>query len=373
MTTLRVVIDGMLDPSNRSLARYAEELTRGLIATAPRGCDVEGIVSASTEAEYEHIRARLPGLGALYKSALSRRELVRAWQHGFTLSPGRGMIHATSLLAPLRKHDRLNAAGDQIVVTIHDMNAWTAPDTVEGHAAGWQRSIAKRAEKYADAVVVPSHALADELAQYVDFGDRIRVIAPAVATAVTMPIDADERAVNLSLPGRYLVTLASVNPRKGLRELLTAITDLDIPLVVLGSAQADLAASAEQLGMPADRVLGLSDLADADYATVLGRAVAFIEPSLLAGGSAAILEAMSLGTPVVATNTGAAVELASDAALFVELEPSDGLPERLRHAIESVLADDDTRSRLSITGRDRARLFSWNGAAEKVWQLHADL
>ena len=107
MTTLRVVIDGILDPTSRGVARYTEELARALILVAPRGTEVEGIVSASTEPEYADLHDRLPGLTRLYKTALSRRELVRAWQHGFTTSPGGGMIHAPSLLAPLRRHDRL--------------------------------------------------------------------------------------------------------------------------------------------------------------------------------------------------------------------------------------------------------------------------
>ncbi len=38
-----------------------------------------------------------------------------------------------------------------------------------------------------------------------------------------------------------------------------------------------------------------------------------------------------------------------------------------------VLGDDELAERLRIAGRDRARAFSWRDAAEKVWQLHADL
>ena len=52
MTTLRVIIDEMLASAPGSVGRYTEELTRQLIATAPRGCYVEAVVAASTEAEY---------------------------------------------------------------------------------------------------------------------------------------------------------------------------------------------------------------------------------------------------------------------------------------------------------------------------------
>ena len=55
MTTLRVIIDEMLASAPGSVGRYTEELTRELIATAPRGCYVEAVVAASTEAEYAAI------------------------------------------------------------------------------------------------------------------------------------------------------------------------------------------------------------------------------------------------------------------------------------------------------------------------------
>ena len=129
MTTLRVIVDEVLSPAPTGISRYAEELTRALIATAPAGTSVEGIVAASTEPEYAALRERLPGLGDLFKSALARRELAAAWQHGFTRLPT-GMIHAPSLLAPLQKHDRLNVTDHQIVVTIHDCVAWTHPESL---------------------------------------------------------------------------------------------------------------------------------------------------------------------------------------------------------------------------------------------------
>ncbi|WP_271727570.1 hypothetical protein, partial [Bacillus licheniformis] len=69
------------------------------------------------------------------------------------------MIHGTGLFAPLRKHDR--RAGDQTVVTIHDVLAWTNPEAMSSTAVAWQKGMLKRARKHADAVVVPTHALAD--------------------------------------------------------------------------------------------------------------------------------------------------------------------------------------------------------------------
>ena len=117
MTTLRVIVDQIVAPIPGGIGRYTEELTRELIRTAPRGCDVAGIVSSSPEADYELIEMVLPGLDGLFKSALARRELELAWQHGFTRLPGSGMVHATGLFAPLFKHDRVNTVGETSIST----------------------------------------------------------------------------------------------------------------------------------------------------------------------------------------------------------------------------------------------------------------
>lgn len=375
MTTLRVVVDSVLDPATRGIARYTEELTRALIETAPRQCEVEGIVSASPESEYQEIQRRLPGLAALYKTALSRRELTSAWQYGFTTSTGGGMIHATSMLAPLRRHDRLHDSRHQTVVTIHDAIPWTSPQTVSGMPLSWYRGMAKRAQKYADAVVVPSHAAAEALSEDTNFGDRVRVIGGAVASTLRLPVDAAERKLAMALPAQYVLTYASLNPRKGLAELLAAMGNVDTQLVVVGDpswGDSAVDAAIEEARISADKVRVLGHLSDPDLAVALAGADVFVHPTLEEGFGLPILEAFRFGVPVVTTDAPALAEIASDAALGVERE-GDGLPERLSHAINTVLGDSELSQRLSISGSDREKAFSWRDSAERVWELHAEL
>ena len=129
-TTLRVVLDGAGAETPHGVGRYTIELTRELIATAPRGCSVTGFVPSSPEADYDRIEAALPGLASLAKSALDRRQLAAAWQHGFSRLPGTGMVQAPSLLAPLYRHDPVNNPGEQFVVTMHDAVAWMSQVTM---------------------------------------------------------------------------------------------------------------------------------------------------------------------------------------------------------------------------------------------------
>jgi glycosyltransferase involved in cell wall biosynthesis len=377
VTTLRVIVEEMLSPVPSGTSRYAEELTRALIATAPPNCIVEGIVAASTEGQYADILDRLPGLAGLNKSSLARPQLVAAWQHGFTRLPG--MIHAPTMLAPLAKHDRINTRGQQTIVTMHDLTAWLSPESVDSRGVGWHTSMAKRAERYADALVVPSHTVADQLAEFYNFGDRVRVIGGAVSTALRVPADADERAERLDLPGEYLVALGGLEQRRGLDQLLAALAlpdSGDIPLLVIGpddNGSGSLSAAAAAAGLAEQRVRALGFLRDAELSVVLDRAKAFVLPSLLEGFGLQLLEAFHFGTPVIHSDTPALVEVAGDAGYVVPLDDAEGYPERIAAAIGSVLTDSELAASLSTAGRDRSQLFRWENSAEKVWQLHADL
>ena len=376
MTTLRVIIDEMLATAPGNLARYTEELTRALIVTAPRDCYVEAFVAASTEPEYARIADRLPGLAALHKSALARRELRAAWQHGFTRLPGSGMVHAPSLLAPLSRHDRLNSA-DQIVVTIHDTVAWSNPHSLPPRTVAWHKAMLRRADRYADGVVVPSHTVADQLTEIADLGDRVRVISGAASSVLTPPIDADERAVALDLPDRYILAIGGLEPRKGIDQLIRSMVKLgsNEPLLIVGPRADDdsLTAAVAESGLAEGTVRGLGTLTDPDLAVVIARATVFAYPNLEEGFGMPMLEAFSMGTPVVHSDAPALVELAADAGIVVERGDAAQYPERLADAIRSVLDDRQLAIRLGYSGSDRANAFSWRSSAEKVWQLHADL
>ncbi|PZQ89680.1 MAG: glycosyltransferase family 1 protein [Leifsonia xyli] len=372
MTTLRVTLDEFADSPYGGMSRYAAELTRALLATAPADAEVVGVVPASPEPDYDRIHALLPGLAGLDKSAFARRELATAWRRGLARPRRTGMLHATSLLAPLGAHDRINHPGDQVAVTIHDAIAWTAPELLHPRMVAWQRGMASRAERYADAIVVPSHAVADELAGHLDFGERIRVIPGAPSSGLIPPRSARARAAELGLPERYLFTVASTEPKKNLAALLEALplTREELPLVVVGDDADAVEALARTAGLDEGRVLALGQLPDDDLGVAFLHAEVYLQPSAAEGFGLAVMEALGFGLPIIHTDVPALDELTAGAAISIPRD-ADGLPARLAEAIDAV--DGTLAERLGTAAGDRARAFSWRDSAEKVWQLHADL
>ncbi len=377
MTELVAVLDQLVAPVPGGIGRYAEELARALVQTAPPGASVVGFVSSAHPDRYAEIRERIPGLAGLEPSVLDRRMLALAWRRGLIEQPARGMVHAMSLMAPLAPHDRVLTPGRQVAVTIHDAIPWTHPETLTRRGAAWHRAMGARAERYADAIVVPTHAVAEELARHLKLGDRIRVIGGAVGEALHLPPDAPERADALRLPKRYVLSVGTLEPRKGIPALLRAMTLLpdDVHLVLVGPAGwgelrvEDLAA---ELGI-GDRVQLAGRLSDADLAVALAAAEVVAVPSIAEGFGLPVLEAFSVETPVVHSDAPALVEVAGGAGIAVPRDDAEGYPARLAEALRSVLEDPELARRLGTLGRDRARAFSWRDSAEKVWQLHADL
>ena len=143
-TTLRVVLDQLVAPTDPDLAMASRELTRALVAAAPRGCEVSGVVPAAGDDALAEVRA-LEGLAGVESSPIPRRELATAVSLGLPSGLGAGMLHSPTLFAPLVRHDRVHNH-EQTVVTIWDLTPWTHPERVSKASVAWHRAMLKRAE-----------------------------------------------------------------------------------------------------------------------------------------------------------------------------------------------------------------------------------
>ena len=89
-------------------------------------------------------------------------------------------------------------------------------------------------------------------------------------------------------------------------------------------------------------------------------------PSLHEGFGLPALEAMSVGTPVVASAVGALPELVADAGLLVD--PHDSTT--LAHAIRQIVTDDELHTRLAEAGTRRAASFCWRETVRQTAECY---
>ncbi|OJX62615.1 MAG: hypothetical protein BGO95_07785 [Micrococcales bacterium 73-13] len=377
MSELRVVLAQLLAEVPGGIGRYAAELAAALVETAPEGREVVGVVPAATAEALDRVRAAVPGLERIAALPRSGRALALAWQLGSVsraaLPPG-SATHGTSLLTPLARR----RGGSVVVTTIHDAVPWTHPETLTRFGAQWHRTMGRRAQRFADAVVVPSRAVADELAERLDLGDRVHVIGGAPSARLAVRADAEARARRLGLPSGYVLAVGTLEPRKGLDALIAAMAHPeapDLPLVVAGPrgwGDVDLDSLAAAAGLPAGRLLATGRIDDEDLAVVYDRATAFAMPSRAEGFGLPVVEAMRLGVPVVHSDAPALVEVAGAAGVAVPLAPADGYPARLAAALAEAV-EPARAAELRAAGLARAADFSWRRSAQAVWALHAGL
>lgn len=364
-TTLRLVLDQIVTPTDPDLVRASRELARALVASSPEGTDVAAIVPTG-EGDLEVI----PGLSDVWRSPLTRGPLTTAWQLGVMRGVGGGLIHSPTLVAPLTRHDRAHDH-DQTVVTLWSLDAWLAPQSLpRGHVAA-QKALLKRAIRFADAIVVPTHALADELAEIAKFADRVRVIAGAAPIGFGVPTDAPARRRDLGIPDEYVVVEGAVSA-----ELATAFAAVashpELHVVVLDAAVRGTPAlidEASAAGLPQRRVHVVDALDPGDRAAILHAAIAFIAAGTSTTFPWRLLDALAVETPVIAAATPLHTEVLVDAGQLV----APGEPEPIAGAIGRMVADDTLRNRMAVLAGDRARAYSWRDHAEHVWQLHASL
>ena len=361
MPELTVVVEQCLAPVPGGTGRYAREITAALAAAPPPGWRVRTVSAWHRELG----PAMIPGADGPHRLPAGHRVLSRLWERGLPPWVSGSSVHATTPLAPGRRNP--------LVVTVHDAVPWTHPETLTPRGVSWHKVMVGRAMARADAVVVPSVAVADDLAGlFPASADRLHVIGHGV-TALDPPADSRARRARWNLPERYVLTVATLEPRKGLDVLIRAMAlpaSGGAQLVVVGPTGwggVDLAAVVAAAGLAPGRWQALGRVDDADLAAVLDGAGVLAAPSRAEGFGLPVLEAMAAGVPVICSDAPALVEVTGGAAVVVRRDD----PAALAGAIAGVLGDRLAATELVAKGRSRAAAFSWPAAAAAVWDLHA--
>lgn len=213
--------------------------------------------------------------------------------------------------------------------------------------------LAKRsALRRAGAVLAVSEAIAVELRA--EGLSRVDVVPNVVDPGETRAIA--EPPPSFPLPDRFLLFVGKLEDNKGTRLLVPAVAaaGTGLPLVVLGEGSLShvVKFDAASLGVP----LLLRGWAEReDVLRALSRATALVFPSLWPEPlSRVLLEALALGTPVAAMDTGGTREILEDGRSGLLVTNAEGLA----GAVARLAGNDALRHDLAEGARERADAFS---------------
>lgn len=180
---------------------------------------------------------------------------------------------------------------------------------------------------------------------------------------------------DLGIPSRAAVigTVGRLTPIKGHRFLIEAARGVfaehpDTVFILVGdgeSAEA-LRSLATRLGVSGNiRFLGWRP----DVAEIISAVDIFVFPSLNEGMGRAVVEAMALGKPVVASRVGGIVDIVRDGENGLLVPPADS--DELAAAIKSLLSDPAERERLGQEGKRQALLYDAERMVRRIEVLYS--
>lgn len=170
-----------------------------------------------------------------------------------------------------------------------------------------------------------------------------------------------------------LVSVCRLIPRKGIGDLLRALhrlDDIDLELKVAGSGHAkqELEDLAVELGVH-ERVEFLGYQSEAEVRHLYSTADVFVLPTHSDAFANVILEAMSAGLPVIATEVGGASEAIDHNVNGILVQPRD--PQAIAAAISKLSADAALRQDMSRANIARVRRqFTWPSIARKYRDVY---
>ena len=263
------------------------------------------------------------------------------------------------------------------VATIHDLMPLKHPAMFRrSHRILFAQTI-RRIRRSARWIIAVSEATREDVVELLGFPEeRTSVVHHGVPRHFATASPARERGARNRFglgDEPFVLFVGELAERKNVSHLVHAFTRAvsampSARLVLAGSPGVGFADAERRIrdNQLEGRVTVTGHASQGDLEGLMGAASALVLPSLDEGFGLPALEAMSVGTPVIASDAGSLPEVVGDAGLLVPSADADALAE----AIRRLLTDAKLRESLSRRGKERAATFTWRRAAEQTLEVY---
>lgn len=282
------------------------------------------------------------------------------------------IVHANNFYCPS------GIRNARLIYTLYDLSFNEHPEwtTEANRLACFKGTYA--ASLYADTIIsISEYSRQDFIRTFPHYPpEKIRVVYPA--SRYTRRVDI-KRPVSLPKQveaGQFWLCVGTIEPRKNHLGLLRAYAQYKaqsgkaIPLVHAGGAgwlMDDFRNEISALGLDDDVIL-LGYVDDLTLQWLYQNCFAFIYPSLFEGFGLPVLEAMTLGAAVIASNTTSIPEVVGQAGILID--PLD--PFQIASAMDQLVSNKVVYAQLKDAARMQASRFGWKDTATKVLEVYQE-
>ncbi|MBW4570084.1 MAG: glycosyltransferase family 4 protein [Tolypothrix carrinoi HA7290-LM1] len=267
------------------------------------------------------------------------------------------------------------------VMNIYDLTFIKYPHYVDSVVKTYTERV-KRCLQWTDLVITISESSKKDIVEYLKVDPEKVYVTPLASRyyanyLCTENILELEKQVNYDFSQPYLLFVSTIEPRKNILTLISAFNylkqkyNIEHKLILIGKKgwnYKPIFAAIENSPWKHD-IHHLDYLSDELVALFYSKADVFVYPSHYEGFGLPVLEAMTLGTCVVSSQTSSIPEVAGDAALLIN--PNE--PIQLAETILKVISDSQLRQQLIDKGKEQAKLFTWERTARETLKAYKSL
>lgn len=217
-------------------------------------------------------------------------------------------------------------------------------------------------------ITVSEFSKAEFLKYYPEYQNNVSVVYNGINHLKNDPQD---KTPLFDFP--YLLYLGTIEKRKNIEKLIEAFNQAnkkysELHLVLVGKkgfASENVFSKIRESSCKG-KIHYMGYVADHNKISLIRNAEALIYPSVYEGFGLPVLEAMSIGTPVITSNTGATQEIAGDAAYLASPMREDDIA----HGIKTIISDSIYRKNLIRKGINNAAGFTWKKCAEDTLKVY---
>ncbi len=265
----------------------------------------------------------------------------------------------------------------RLVYTLYDLSFIEYPDCMTEHNRIASFDGVFKASLNADLILAISEYTREHFLKTFPYfpAERIKILHPASrftnATQIIQP-----SKFNFLTTKQFWLNVGTIEPRKNIKRLLSVYAKLKkqnpdtYPLVLAGKQgwmeKIDLVIN--ELGISKDvHVLGY--VSDEELQWLYQNCFCLVYPSLFEGFGLPVLEAMTLGAPVISSKISSIPEITGNSALLIQPQEEN----ELLYAMQIMSSDQSLREKLIKEGSEQAMQFSWQKSANLLLNFYQEV